>query len=136
MTAGRCCHLSRRVILGFGTGTMLYFSIFLYMPLLTKHNAPLYHDRHEPLKIDSNIPLPSFATRKSLGELPLHEMQVGDSILVSTDAEGDLRRLDRALRMRLWRFVQGHPNFKFSCRRVPASTTGDQDIRVWRVPTE
>jgi hypothetical protein len=81
------------------------------------------------MQIDRDIPLPRrIAKRVRIGSLPLSDMKVGDSFHIPLETtEPELKRILHSLRVRLGRFAQKNPNFKFS------SSRDDKGIRVWRV---
>jgi hypothetical protein len=78
------------------------------------------------VKIEKGVPIPSrIASRVRVGNLPLGELDVGDSILVEcTDEEKN--RVIHSLRVRLGRFTKKEPDFKFSSTKVQGG------IRIWR----
>ncbi|MGA0128438.1 MAG: hypothetical protein ACO3I1_04015 [Burkholderiales bacterium] len=79
------------------------------------------------MKIDKHIPLPPrIANRVKIGPLPLEKLKIGDSILVPCKAEEQDRVL-HSLRVRLVRFSQKDPDFKFSSSKVEGG------VRAWRV---
>lgn len=79
------------------------------------------------MKIERNVPLPEhISSRINIGPLPLKEMEVGDSFFLSCSEE-QINKMLTSLRVRLSRFTQNHPDFKFS------STKEGKGIRVWRV---
>jgi hypothetical protein len=80
------------------------------------------------MKIDRNVPLPDrIAKRFRIGPLPLAEMNVGDSFVIEIDADdAELSRILHSLRVRLNRFTQKNPKFKFS------SSKDKKGLRVWR----
>ena len=85
------------------------------------------------MRIERNVPLPKhLADRVTLGPLPLSDMKVGDSIVVGANSKKDLLRKVKSVRMRLLRFTQKRPNFKFRTAREVGPNNVAQ-IRIWRV---
>lgn len=79
------------------------------------------------MKIDKNVPLPKrIANRVNVGPLPLKDLNVGDSILISCKPTEQDRVL-HSVRVRLVRFSQANKDFKFSSSKVEGG------VRVWRV---
>lgn len=80
------------------------------------------------MKIDKGVPLPSrIAKRKTVGPLPLSDMEVGDSIFIKCADEEESEHVLKSLRVRLSRFSNKNPDYKFS------SSKGKNGVRVWRV---
>ena len=80
------------------------------------------------VKIQKDVPLPEHISKRiNIGPLPLKEMSEGDSFLLSAKDEDELDKMLHSLRVRLSRFTQSNPDFKFS------STKEGLGIRVWRV---
>lgn len=77
------------------------------------------------VKIEKNIPLPD---RGNVLELPLKEMEKGDSISVPIHPDSKTREV-KTLRQRISRFQSGNPDYRFTISKDPA---GD-GMRVWRV---
>lgn len=78
------------------------------------------------VKIEKGIPVPSrIASRVRVGNLPLGDLESGDSILVECSNE-EKDRVIHSLRVRLGRFTKKEPEFKFSSTKVP------EGIRIWR----
>jgi len=79
------------------------------------------------LKIEKGVPLPSrISKRINIGPLPLTDMNHGDSLFIEAKNEEELEKMLHSLRVRLSRFTQSNPDFKFS------STKEGMGIRVWR----
>ena len=84
------------------------------------------------IKIEKGVPLPShLSERVSVGPLPLREMKVGDSIVVDAATLRELERKMKALRMRLARFSNKSPHYKF--RVAKETDSSGTHIRIWRV---
>lgn len=80
------------------------------------------------VKIQSDVPLPErISKRINIGPLPLLEMNPGDSFVLTAKNEDEQEKMLHSLRVRLSRFTQSNPDFKFS------STKEGKGIRVWRV---
>ncbi len=86
----------------------------------------MQQNKTEKIKIEKGIPIPSrIAKRVRVGDLPLGELDEGDSLLVEcTDEEKD--RVIHSLRVRLGRFTKKEPKFKFSSTKVQGG------VRIWR----
>ena len=84
------------------------------------------------IKIEKGIPLPPHLhERVGVGPLPLKDMKVGDSIVVEANTHRELERKLKSIRMRLSRFSNKSPHFKF--RIAKESDNSGTHIRVWRV---
>lgn len=79
------------------------------------------------ISIDKHIPMPK---RTKIPDLPLTEMEVGDSFKAPINA-GDATEV-RALRQRISRW-QRNSTSRFSCIRDTDSDTGEAIMRVFKV---
>ena len=85
------------------------------------------------MKIDKGIPLPNSVTdRIMVGPLPLKEMKVGDSIRVDAANGQEFKRKITSLRVRVRRFSNKYPQYKFSVIKCNSRTSGNY-IRIFRV---
>ena len=80
------------------------------------------------MKIDKGVPLPNrIAKRKTVGPLPLADMEKGDSIFIKCVDEDEATHVLKSLRVRLSRFSRDNPDFKFSSSKCKGG------VRLWRV---
>lgn len=77
------------------------------------------------VKIEKNIPPPE---RNSLGDLPLLDMEIGDSIQVPIEPDSGGRGV-QTLRQRISRFQTANKGYRFTVSKDP----NGGGMRVWRV---
>ena len=78
------------------------------------------------MQIEKGVPLPKrIADRVRVGPLPLGDLDVGDSILV-TCSDADKDRIMHSILVRLGRFSNRNMGYKFSATKV------DEGVRIWR----
>ena len=75
------------------------------------------------IQIEEHVPIPE---RTSLPELPLDQMQPGQSFLLAIDNTGNTREI-QALRQRVCRYQNRHPGTKFRVLK------DDGGMRVFRI---
>lgn len=94
------------------------------------------NNNSDMLKIES-VPMPDDYRMKreylpeNIGEI-LKKMQVGQSFFLPTESEEHTVRKSAALRSRVVRLQNQHPELRFSIRREEKDT-GEKGVRVYRV---
>jgi hypothetical protein len=73
------------------------------------------------IKIEKNVPMP---TRSNVPELPLDQMEVGDSFAYELQGDKDYA----VVRQRLTRYQKSNPPVRFSMKKV-----SETEVRVHRI---
>jgi hypothetical protein len=80
------------------------------------------------IRIEKGVALPErIKKREVIGDLPLAEMALFDSISIPVKTAEEMQRKVKNLRTRVWRFKQSHPDFDFTVVK------GVDHIRIYRV---
>jgi hypothetical protein len=80
------------------------------------------------MKIERNVGVPKERKRTKVGELPLEDLNVGDSIVIDFDPE-EINKAAHSIRVRCSVFSKNNPKYKFSVHK----DSKKNKIRIWRV---
>ena len=80
------------------------------------------------MKIERNVGVPKERKRTKVGELPLEDLNVGDSIVIDFDPE-EINKAAHSIRVRCSVFSKNNPKYKLSVHK----DSKKNKIRIWRV---
>ena len=84
----------------------------------------------QKIVIEKGVPLPERVTSKEpIGDLPLMEMEVGDSFKIKVSTKEEMAKKVKTLRTRVYRLNKKNPEYRFCVIRMLDL------IRIYRIDT-